>query len=69
MQKSTWINDGQGQYYMSADGTPAKGWMTFPEGRYYLDASTGKMATDWRDLTEPGISSTRRARWLQAGGM
>ena len=35
---------------MSADGTPAKGWMTFPEGRYYLDASTGKMATDWQQL-------------------
>lgn len=50
MQKDTWIHDGTGWFYMDQDGSPVKGWMTMPAGRYYLEESTGKMAVNWKQL-------------------
>lgn len=50
MQKSDWIHDGSGWFYMGDQGTAMKGWMSMPEGWYYLDEPDGRMATGWRDL-------------------
>lgn len=50
MQKSNWIHDGSGWFYMGDQGTAVKGWMSMPEGWYYLDEPDGRMATGWRSL-------------------
>lgn len=50
MQKSAWIDDGQGHYYMDDTGSPSKGWLKQSGTYYYLDESTGKMVTGWKAL-------------------
>lgn len=47
-QKDNWINDGDGWYYMGADGLALRNWQTLNGERYYLDENTGKMQYGWR---------------------
>lgn len=48
MQKSSWIDDGQGWYYIDDSASPAKGWLEQSGFHYYLDETTGKMTTGWK---------------------
>lgn len=47
-QKNTWVDDGTGWFYMNGDGLASKGWLTLSGSSYYLDDSTGRMATGWK---------------------
>lgn len=48
MQKDTWINDGDGWYFMDQDGLALKDWFFRGGERYYLDSVTGKMQYGWK---------------------
>ncbi len=72
MQKSDWIHDGTGWFYMDDQGSAVKGWMVMPEGSYYLDEGTGRMATGWQALNgnwyylkDSGLMATG---WRQVDG-
>ncbi len=72
MQKSDWIHDGTGWFYLDDQGGAVKGWMVRPEGSYYLDEADGRMATGWKELggswyylKDSGLMATG---WQQADG-
>lgn len=47
-QMNNWINDGDGWYYMGADGLAVKNWQILGGERYYLDENSGKMQYGWK---------------------
>ncbi len=50
MQKDSWINDGTGWFYMNSDGLASGGWLEKADLTYYLDETTGRMVTGWKQL-------------------
>ncbi len=52
MQKDAWINDGTGWFYMNGEGQPATGWFDKDDLRYYLDETSGRMFTGWKQLSD-----------------
>lgn len=65
MQKNAWIDDGTGWFYMGADAQAQKGWQKIDGNYYYLDDTTGRMATGWLNqndswyyLGDSGIMAT-----------
>jgi len=52
IQKNTWINDGTGWFFINSDGQPSTGWFDKDGQRYYLDDSTGRMFTGWKQFSD-----------------
>ena len=52
MQRDTWINDGTGWFFMNNEGQPSTGWFDKDGMRYYLDDTTGRMFTGWKNLSD-----------------
>ena len=72
MQKDTWINDGDGWYFMDQDGLALKDWFLRGGERYYLDSATGKMQYGWKADGETwyylGNSGAAVKGWIDDNG-
>ena len=71
-QKNAWIDDGTGWFYMNGDGLASKGWLTLSGTSYYLDDSTGRMATGWTNQNGKWYyldsSGSLSKGWINDGG-
>lgn len=72
IQKNTWVNDGSGWFYMNEEGLTATGWFDKDGLRYYLDGTSGRMNTGWKQLTDKWYffnqSGTMNTGWLTDNG-
>lgn len=72
VQKDAWINDGTGWFYMNGDGQKTTGWFEKDDQRYYLDETSGRMATGWKQLSDQWYffngSGAMNKGWLEDNG-
>ena len=72
IQKNTWVNDGSGWFYMNEEGLTTTGWFDKDGLRYYLDETSGRMNTGWKQLTDKWYffnqSGTMNTGWLTDNG-
>jgi len=72
IQKNTWVNDGSGWFYMNDEGLTATGWFDKDGLRYYLDETSGRMYTGWKQLSDKWYffnpSGSMNTGWLTDNG-
>ena len=72
MQRDTWIDDGEGWYYMGADAQAMKGWQKLNGQQYYLDETSGRMASGWLAQGDKwyymGSSGAMKTGWTNVDG-
>lgn len=72
IQKNTWVNDGSGWFYTNEEGLIAKGWFDKDGLRYYLDETSGRMNTGWKQLSDKWYffnpSGSMNTGWLTDNG-
>lgn len=72
MQKDAWINDGTGWFYMNGEGLASTGWLEKLGLNYYLDDTTGRMVTGWKQLSDKwyffNASGAMSTGWLDDNG-
>lgn len=72
MQKSTWIDDGTGWFYIGDDAQAMKGWQKLDGQFYYLDDASGRMATNWLQQNDKwyylGASGAMATGWTDVDG-
>jgi glucan-binding YG repeat protein len=72
IQKNTWVNDGSGWFFMNEEGLTATGWFDKDGLRYYLDETSGRMNTGWKQLTDKWYffnqSGSMNTGWLTDNG-
>lgn len=72
MQKDAWIHDGTGWFYMNDEGLTSLGWLEKQGLKYYLDESTGRMVTGWKQLADQwyffNSSGAMSTGWLEDNG-
>lgn len=72
MQKDAWIHDGTGWFYMNGEGLTSLGWLEKQGLNYYLDESTGRMVTGWKQLGDKWYffngSGAMSTGWLDDNG-
>ncbi len=72
MQKDSWIHDGNGWFFINADGQPSTGWLNQNNVTYYLDPNSGRMTQGWL-LTSDGwryfdLNGAMQTGWLMDQG-
>ncbi len=68
MQKSTWIHDGTGWFYLNSEGHPYTGWLTQNGKTYYLDLTSARMVEGWQETANGwmyfGTDGAMRTGWV-----
>ena len=66
-----WTKKNGKWYYLSSDGKPFKGWLTYKNQKYYLDKN-GKMTIGWKKIGKAWYyftkKGTMRTGWMTLGG-